>query len=85
MTFGQKIAICAIFVFIRADEYHKTLTDVLRKVSVSNVGFLKTPKFHLGDLWGCVMSQHCSALRQILTILCVIFPTKQNAIRSQPI
>lgn len=48
MTFGQKIAICAIFVFIRADEYHKTLTDVLRKVSVSNVGFLKTTNISFG-------------------------------------
>ena len=38
LTFGSKIAYCAAFVFIRADEYHKTLTDVLRKVSVSNVG-----------------------------------------------
>lgn len=40
LTFGSKIAYCAAFVFIRADEYHKTLTDVLRKVSVSNVGML---------------------------------------------
>ena len=39
-TFGAKIAYCATFVFIRADEYHKTLTDVLRKVSVSNVGMV---------------------------------------------
>ena len=38
LIFGSKIAYCAAFVFIRADEYHKTLTDVLRKVSVSNVG-----------------------------------------------
>ena len=40
LTFGSKIAYCAAFVFIRADEYHKTLIDVLRKVSVSNVGML---------------------------------------------
>ena len=65
MTFGQKIAICAIFVFIRADEYHKTLTDVLRKVSVSNVGLLETPNFIRETFGGCPMSQHGS--------------TKQNA------
>lgn len=54
LTFGSKIAYCAAFVFIRADEYHKTLTDVLRKVSVSNVGALdlgKTEKTRTEDTW----------------------------------
>ena len=33
-TFGSKLAYSAAFVFIRADEYHKTLTDVLRKAGL---------------------------------------------------
>eukprot|EP00439_Symbiodinium_sp_Y106_P033864 s277_g4.t1 len=33
LTFGAKIALCAAFVLIRADEYHQTLTGVLRKIS----------------------------------------------------
>ena len=40
MTFGSKVLLCAVFVFIRVEEYHKTLSDVLRKVSVSNLGRL---------------------------------------------
>lgn len=55
MTFGQKIAICAIFVFIRADEYHKTLTDVLRKVSVSNVGMISILRGNFDILLPCVV------------------------------
>lgn len=54
LTFGSKIAYCAAFVFIRADEYHKTLTDTLRKVSVSNVGLL-TRKLTPFDVAGSLM------------------------------
>ena len=55
LTFGSKIAICAIFVFIRADEYHKTLTDVLRKVSVSNVGMISILRGSFDIIVPCVL------------------------------
>ena len=37
LTFGAKIALCAAFVLIRADEYHQTLTGVLRKISAAGL------------------------------------------------
>mmetsp|Transcript_36520 Transcript_36520/g.85563 ORF Transcript_36520/g.85563 Transcript_36520/m.85563 type:complete len:732 (+) Transcript_36520:55-2250(+) len=55
VTFGAKIAYCATFVFIRADEYHKTLTDVLRKVSVSNVGMISILRGNFDIILPCVM------------------------------
>jgi len=58
LTFGSKIAICAIFVFIRADEYHKTLTDVLRKVSVSNVGMISILRGSFDILLPCVVDSY---------------------------
>ncbi|CAL1172347.1 unnamed protein product, partial [Cladocopium goreaui] len=55
LTFGSKIAYCAAFVFIRADEYHKTLTDVLRKVSVSNVGMISILRGSFDIILPCVL------------------------------
>ncbi|CAJ1450288.1 unnamed protein product [Effrenium voratum] len=55
LTFGAKIAYCAAFVFIRADEYHKTLTDVLRKVSVSNVGMISILRGSFDIILPCVL------------------------------
>ncbi|CAK9091366.1 unnamed protein product [Durusdinium trenchii] len=55
VTFGAKIAYCATFVFIRADEYHKTLTDVLQKVSVSNVGMISILRCSFDIIVPCVM------------------------------
>ena len=55
VTFGAKIAYCATFVFIRADEYHKTLTDVLRKVSVSNVGMISILRGSFDIILPCVL------------------------------
>jgi len=40
LTMGSKIAYCVCFVIIRADEYHQTLTGVLRKVGVSNIAMV---------------------------------------------
>ena len=54
-TFGTKIAYCATFVFVRADEYHKTLTDVLRKVSVSNVGMISILRGSFDIIVPCVL------------------------------
>lgn len=54
-TFGTKIAYCATFVFIRADEYHKTLTDVLHKVSVSNVGMISILRGSFDIIVPCVL------------------------------
>jgi len=55
LTFGAKIAYSAAFVFIRADEYHKTLTDVLRKVSVSNVGMISILRGSFDIILPCVL------------------------------
>mmetsp|Transcript_48549 Transcript_48549/g.113323 ORF Transcript_48549/g.113323 Transcript_48549/m.113323 type:complete len:726 (-) Transcript_48549:215-2392(-) len=55
VTFGAKIAYCATFVFIRADEYHKTLTDVLKKVSVSNVGMISILRGSFDIIVPCVL------------------------------
>ncbi|CAE7253419.1 unnamed protein product [Symbiodinium pilosum] len=55
LTFGSKIAYSAAFVFIRADEYHKTLTDVLRKVSVSNVGMISILRGSFDIILPCVL------------------------------
>ncbi|CAE7841529.1 unnamed protein product, partial [Symbiodinium sp. KB8] len=55
LTFGAKLAYSAAFVFIRADEYHKTLTDVLRKVSVSNVGMISILRGSFDIILPCVL------------------------------
>ena len=55
LTFGSKLAYSAAFVFIRADEYHKTLTDVLRKVSVSNVGMISILRGSFDIILPCVL------------------------------
>ncbi|CAE7345830.1 unnamed protein product [Symbiodinium sp. CCMP2456] len=54
-TFGSKLAYSAAFVFIRADEYHKTLTDVLRKVSVSNVAMVSILRGSFDIILPCVL------------------------------
>ncbi|CAE7552764.1 unnamed protein product, partial [Symbiodinium microadriaticum] len=55
LTFGSKLAYSAAFVFIRADEYHKTLTDVLRKVSVSNVAMVSILRGSFDIILPCVL------------------------------
>ena len=44
LNLGSKLALAAVFVTLRAKEYHMTLTEVLKKVSVSNLGHLVRKK-----------------------------------------
>ncbi|CAE7668293.1 PGC [Symbiodinium microadriaticum] len=55
LTFGSKIALCAAFVLIRADEYHQTLTGVLRKISVSNAGMISILRSSFDVLLPCML------------------------------
>jgi len=55
LTFGAKIALCAAFVLIRADEYHQTLTGVLRKISVSNAGMISILRSSFDVLLPCIL------------------------------
>lgn len=55
LNLGSKLALAAVFVTLRAKEYHMTLTEVLKKVSVSNLGMISILRSSFDMILPCVL------------------------------
>jgi len=58
LTMGSKIMYSLCFVIIRSDEYHKTLTDILKKVSTSNVAMISILRGSFDIIVPCILDAH---------------------------